>query len=86
MTYDPQNAKFRDTVPHLALLIVAYSLVRAYQGWCSFIAIGDKSADDAIKKHFLTAFPLAPSSGDEGEPEDVVSGSSSPSGDCRARP
>ena len=61
MTYDPQNAKFRDTVFHLALLIVAYSLVRAYQGWCSFFAIEDKPTDNAIKKHFLTAFPSAPS-------------------------
>lgn len=64
LTYDPKNAKFRDNVFHLALLIVAYALVRAYQGWCRFFTIEDKAADEIIKKHFLTAFPLALSSGE----------------------
>lgn len=60
MTYDPENAKSRHTVLHLALLIVAYSLVRAYQGWCRFFAIEDTRADEAIKRHFLAAFPAGP--------------------------
>jgi len=60
LTYDPQNVRFRDTVFHLALLIVAYALVRAYQAWSHFFSIEDQPTDDAIKRHFLAAFPSAP--------------------------
>ncbi len=61
LTYERRNAKFRPTVFHLALLIVAYALVATYQAWCRFFAIQDQPTDEAIKKHFLTAFPSAPS-------------------------
>lgn len=61
LTYEPQNAKFRDTVFHLSLLIVAYALVRVFVAWCHFFAIEDRLTDEAIKKHFLIAFPSAPS-------------------------
>jgi hypothetical protein len=57
LTYEPRNAKFRDVVLHLLLLIVAYSLVGAYQAWSRFFEIEDAPTDAAIKRQFLVAFP-----------------------------
>ncbi len=57
LTYERQNAKVRDTVLHLSLLIVAYALVEAYQAWSRFFGIEDRATDAAIKRHFLAAFP-----------------------------
>jgi len=60
LTYEPQNASSRDAVLHLSLLVVAYALVASHQAWCRFFAIDHPSTDDAIKRHFLAAFPSTP--------------------------
>jgi Family of unknown function (DUF5677) len=57
LTYDAPNAKFRDTVFHLSMLIVAYSLVYTYKAWCSYFGRKDEATDNALEKHFLAAFP-----------------------------
>jgi hypothetical protein len=62
LTYEPENASARDVVLHLALLVVAYSLAKAYQAWSRFFAVDDPTTEEAIKKHFLAAFPAPPAS------------------------
>ncbi|HYB70265.1 MAG TPA: DUF5677 domain-containing protein [Candidatus Bathyarchaeia archaeon] len=57
LTYEPQNAKVRDNVSHLALLVVAYALVQAYRAWAQFFGVDEKPTQEAIKKEFLRAFP-----------------------------
>lgn len=57
LTFEANQAAARDVVLHLALLVIAYSLVKAYHAWSEFLGDQTPRIEQAIKDHFLDAFP-----------------------------
>jgi hypothetical protein len=39
--------------------VVSFSLVFTHQAWCRYFGVSDKVTENAVKKHFHTAFPKA---------------------------
>jgi len=57
LTYEHDQGRAREVVLHLALLVVAYSVVKIYHAWSQFSGRATSSTEDRIKGHFLDAFP-----------------------------
>ena len=59
LTFSKRFQNLREVIFHLAMLVVSFSLVFTHQAWCRYFGVSDKVTENAVKKHFHTAFPNA---------------------------